>query len=1259
MDESKILAMVAELTTSLAVSTAAGGIRTYLAQRTDVVNRAIQATSGRFTEIEGAETALRRWTSGEAFIGLVERVQVGERDFEDEIVASFIEEGGFYLPSAEERTAIAREIISAFITELYVALLRGRDGLTSHAYRQEALHVETRNVNRRYLDAGFADLRAALPSLVADAVASRGASRARTLDGPDHRALAAKIDLALDLINQGRVSSARVALEGMRQEAETTSAELGFHVVTNLGACALAEDEIARACSLLEEAHNLQPGNQKGIANAALAAQLRKDHERAVELANQARESDPRDSQATSVLIWELWRAGDVEQLEKLVTTEDWITQDKKCGLALVGIRMQQSRYQEAAELCRGFIEADPDDAVARLSLSQCLLNWVRADRLPADDEQDSIKRIREAEAEATRALEFFKNTDLKARCRDALLARAVARSLLGLCAEAEGDFDAVLSDSPKDPDAMFNKGILLFNERRHVEARPLFEGLRGTSRWDDGVLFLSVSSAVSGDPAEAVDLLPGTFELEDPGWDDIRKAEVLSQAEAEVGDGDSVGPSLEVALKRNPNDSRLMVLAATRCEISGELEAAEKWLLEALSHAKDLDRQEILLRLGVLLREQRRYGEAADRISEAIGEDALHAAAIPLLHCFLDSNRLGDALAWARKIRSAYPDAPGPVLEIEAHVLMRVGDARAAISIYEELCSRDDATLADQVNLALAQFRSGERDAALDTVHQARAADHRHDPKSILVLARLKHMLGAPDCLEDAYLARRYGHSDPNLQLGYFQMLVGRDKELVKPDVVAPGCAVLLKNESAEQWWLILEDGEEWRGEHELDPNQDLAKQIAGRRVGDTVTLRKDLEELSYEVVEIQSKFVRAFQEIADGFSTRFPENTDLSRIRIEDGNYSKVFMAVDQRHQLVREAEGMYQAGRLPIATFSSLLGRSAIEVWRANSLGGSAPIHFGSGSAEEASHADKVLREADGVVLDLIALLTVHELRLAGYLRSRFSRIAVPQHVIDEIQQLAYTAQWSGNPSGFLGKGDDGQYVLAEVPDTHWVNWQEFLQSVLELAESFERIPSYRMLDLQDIDGQIAAFTETGVGALYAGDERPSEKLLLVSDDAVLSIYARSVGIDAFNTQAVLMELRRSNCISDELYSSFIERLASLNYAPVWFRPQEIIRSLEANGYATTDGTRAMLRTLEGPDYPEDLAVMVGVEVVTALAKSAPPRQMELIVLGVLSTVRRGRELGLVLDKFRRGIESKLKLMPLQRDHILQTMNHYFPA
>ena len=175
MDETKILALVAELTTSLAVSTAAGGIRAYFAQRADVVNRAIQATSSRFGEIEGTETALLRWTSTEAFAGLFESVHAGDHDSDEGVVASFIDEGGVPSSDKGECWKLAGDIVVAFIGELYGALLRSDDGLTTLANRQEGLHLETRDEIKRHIDARFAELIATQPLLhAAEVVPPRG-----------------------------------------------------------------------------------------------------------------------------------------------------------------------------------------------------------------------------------------------------------------------------------------------------------------------------------------------------------------------------------------------------------------------------------------------------------------------------------------------------------------------------------------------------------------------------------------------------------------------------------------------------------------------------------------------------------------------------------------------------------------------------------------------------------------------------------------------------------------------------------------------------------------------------------------------------------------------------------------------------------------------------------------------------------------------------------------------------------------------------
>ena len=102
--------------------------------------------------------------------------------------------------------------------------------------------------------------------------------------------------------------------------------------------------------------------------------------------------------------------------------------------------------------------------------------------------------------------------------------------------------------------------------------------------------------------------------------------------------------------------------------------------------------------------------------------------------------------------------------------------------------------------------------------------------------------------------------------------------------------------------------------------------------------------------------------------------------------------------------------------------------------------------------------MLRCADTVVLDMLALLTVHALGLAGRLRTRFDHVAVPQQVLDEVRTLLYEVTLGQRPRATLAKNIDGSYILLEVSDQEWAERQEFARSLLDLASSFEPIASY---------------------------------------------------------------------------------------------------------------------------------------------------------------------------------------------------------
>ena len=217
--------------------------------------------------------------------------------------------------------------------------------------------------------------------------------------------------------------------------------------------------------------------------------------------------------------------------------------------------------------------------------------------------------------------------------------------------------------------------------------------------------------------------------------------------------------------------------------------------------------------------------------------------------------------------------------------------------------------------------------------------------------------------------------------------------------------------------------------------------------------------------------------------FSTRFPESKDLLRVKMEGDDLTKVLFTLDQRDQLVQRAELAYREGRLPFSSIADLLGRSVPEVWRTCTTSDSSRICFGNGTTNEEKETSRTLAEAEGIVLDLVGLLTVYQLQFAQDLRNRFSYIAVPQLVIDYLHSVYAKAVMDPPPTSWLGKGPNGEYTLCEMSEEYWLEWKKYVQTLFEFAISFDRIASHRALDVDDMEMLEDVLTTGGMAAIYA--------------------------------------------------------------------------------------------------------------------------------------------------------------------------------
>ena len=1070
----------------------------------------------------------------------------------------------------------------------------------------------------------------------------------------EHQEVLEVLERATDYSQQGLILTARTRLKEIEHEAAQLPEDLRFRYLTKLAFCELSGYRFSEAASLLEEAYELQPENSTAIANASLAARIQQDFEQALALAQQAHAIDPKDPIVAGNLMASLREMGQDSQLEDFIATNGWMRFEQDSAEALAKIRMQQNRYEEAEEIYRTLVETYPDDPHVYAGLSQCLVARAQEDRTTTLY-SDSLERILlEAESMASQAIKILSPTQLVAQRHEALLLRTYALSRLGKIDEAMHDVDSVLNESPESQNAIQQKGILLLRKGSAEEARSWLERIQDPEIRANSLLPLADAYLESGDTETAITLLKDSFSLDPPEIEDLVRAQSLMRAENKARCKDTVGPMLDTALDRHPCHPSLLVLSAVQSSLSGDSEGTASALIRAINLLDNPLRRMLQSQLGHLYMEVGRFSEAAEQFREVCGDDITHPESIPMLLSLSNSKQYRRALGVARRFRNELETPPKTVLGIEAEILAYVGDVKTAAQRYREMCSRSDFTPDDLVRLAMAQFRCGEHSAALEVIADIDSFGLIQNPLALMMLAHLKRFLGVSGYISDAYLSRSHGLRDPNVQMGYIALFLGADKDWEEPSVIEPDCWVRISADGEEKWWYIVEGTEGESEGRKLSPNDDLAQHLLGRSVGDAFDLQQGLGAVSCEVVELQSKYVRAFQEILEEFPMRFPGNPSLLRIRMDD-SFTPVFQSVDLRYRYVENIERLYESFQIPFVSFCSLVGNSTLTTWLEYVERTDKQFWFGEGSVQEQEDGAGLLRNACTIILDITALLTVHRLGLSDYLQSRFSSVFIPQLVYDEIQEEAFQMKSSSPPKGFVGKNEEGHYVFTEVPEDAWRELGRYTSSVYDFAKNFERTPSYPILSLDEPEEAIELLRLSGVGAVYLGDEDFEVDSVLISDDLVLSRFARSRDLDVANSQVLLEELLRSGIITEGTYSSKVEELALMNYWFVRIGARDILRSLEGSSYQTTSGLQAMLRTLRGPVCSEDSAATVAADVIDSLAKtSLLYDQFELLSFSVLTEIRKGRHSNSILHEFIDRISFRLELHPLRLDRTLHLVN-----
>ncbi len=1068
------------------------------------------------------------------------------------------------------------------------------------------------------------------------------------------RTLLSQIQQARDLRLGGKPLAAKQILESVSraaQEAEVSN-DVRFQLETNLGACELELGNAQEAAGLFDHAMGYFPNSPKALANAALGKVLRREYQLAAELAEQSLAYDAGNLHSSAAAI----RVDALAHLRNFANVEELYDEkyrDNPDYLRAIGAAfLKAGNLTKAEEMLRLANLAEPAHDKNLILLAQVIF------RRKIEPYRDQVfvpllgqgafaDDLSEAELLMDEAVVSLEKGDNQLALLDALAARAGLRGALDKVSDAIQDCDRVLAHYPKHPIALYNRGLIA---RRQGDFRAAIQFLGAVPEKElrdlNGFLPLADAYVHLNMPEQALEVLarmPKQF-TERHFIDTF-----LIESQALIRNGDlaeAEGRKRQI-LATHPNHPIVLEVCAFLEFEQGHIDAALAHLIDAHKHAQDPEKQHIALRLASHYSKQRQFEQAIQYFSEVTAltaSDNVHGR--QYLVDLYNARQYSQAEEVARQLRAVGSNHP-IVIEILARIDEQTGDLKAATDLYSELIKLEPDKPEHTVAKARVLFRRGDTESArllLLTLKQIKM----ENALDLIQVAQMLLFLGErSDVARLAYRARQLGFDLPHIHLAYFQIFtnLGRvapsDYEV---DRVIEDSAVLVDDLHGERRWLkILASFPADRSKNEFSKDDPVARILMGKRKGDIVQIKTGpVEELSYRIEDVQSIYVRAYQETGDNFGTWFPEHDGISKAHVPLGDPTKLLTIVAGQSVVLEEVYRIYDSGQLTFSQFASLVGRDEIDLW--DGLAGSANRRLLASSGTRAQQVSDlaIAKDAQSVTVDLTALLTSHFLGLFGALSQRFSHLYTPQATIDAISHSIQMLSMTGKPGFATISFEGGKFTIREIPEEAV---EETLRRRRELLEQSLAICQVIPITAESIT---LFHHETPEGSWHLS----SAATLLVARQTASSLYAddlrlRSIAegqlrIPGFWTQTLLQNLRDQGTITDKDYFDKCIKLIQAHYFFTAIQPTLLVYVLEKNSMRIAPEVSAVFRTLEGPHSDEDDAVRIIAETLAEVWLSRWLEEQKIFVLDQsLRTLTAGRPDLLVLQKLLVRLDRNLKL------------------
>ena len=1070
----------------------------------------------------------------------------------------------------------------------------------------------------------------------------------------------AQVDAYRNLYNNNQPSAAVAQLLKLEEELrnKTISDRLRFRLHTLIGACALAQGNRNEGIRRFEQAYELQREDPKAQANRALAHFLKGELRQAVQMAEKALAKEGTGTNARSVRTWALAALKEHKNLDELVVEEFF--SDTSYVRALGMVFLQAKQYDHAEKYLRLCLAQDDRDIWGRLLLVQTLFARAVPDieiglSVSPYEQADSV--LGEAASLANESVKLAKQGDNATLIHEALIARARVKAAIGDPDGAKEDLGEVLREDPSNDPAIYNLGLVLMDYGDPAGALESFEKIPEEHRLCAAWQAMAECYLIPGrlkearyalEKAEKAEQFPHDLPLQ------FQKAHLLIR-ERKLSEAASICD--ELRQRESPLSLRLAALIG---RLLGDEETELQLLERGYDIASDGEKERLAAELAMVHFEKKQFEEAVTWFGRS-GERVRHN--LRLLRAYVRS------LFLSKLYQQAYQEAEqarqhgikdATLLDTQAWITEATGDLDQASRLYESLQSMDPNNPLHTINMLRCKCLLGD-------IEDTRDALHRLDLRNLSDPVALARAAGVLDIVGDhvqaviaAYRALRLGWRIPEVHLAYVGLFLAHDDEMdnLRPDKIGPDTAVCLRTGGNTRWVKILGTAEP-RDQSEVSVNSPLARCLMGHRVGETLLLREEeIEELKYEIVEIQSVLVRALQESLEQFGTLFPGDLGLQRIEVRDGDLSSILMMVARSGRRAQELLRFYDTGYLTLESLANLLGHHRYDVQRSLYAEGEHPLLCSIGFKEMQKEENACAEQATRITVDLSALITLQHLGLLGKLAERFPSVFVPQQLVSELVfEIAKKRNWETRAKHTLGFRD-GRWQLMDIPQSvikeDVKRLDELLSFVRGCCQSAP-VPIKHAGVMTDPEGRTQFVGATSLATLLLAQE---ERTPVYADDLALRRRGKGeCGLESFWTVPLLRGLVSKSLVSKEQYQDACIQLILSNYRYVPVDHDVVMRTIKA-GDSTASDTRKVFSVLSGPGTEEEAVIPIAAGVLRDVyLDSALLLRRTFILDAILEALISGRMPEKVVSLLTSCLETIMDLASLQLVQMKKDIDYWY--